>query len=386
MLRGSENSQNQVLAAIGSAVVLCALLAALVVEVNPFSGRPEGQMSIAIETPYLGQGVEVGTQMVLHGVKVGQVQNVTSLPGGGVRLATDLDKRPVAGLTDTMAIDFRPINYFGVPGINIIPSPGGQALHDGSKISVVPAGNFTIPELLTQLGDISRSALTPRLITVVDRVTRYTDGLDPLFESMLMATRAVADVQKVPTARLLANSATAVAALPPFADAVVDAGIRSFDSQYSPVPNGSAIAVSDKLTQRPPFNEGFRNPTLAEAPSWFFYENYKAFLELAANGLFLSVGTLANSHVDDLLPLVTGIKSLSNTAPALLRPNDIAKTLAEARSRLETLFGGNGEQRALRVRILLDSLPGMAVPLGVIMENRPGVQPGTSQAEVRGRQ
>jgi hypothetical protein len=68
-----------------------------------------------------------------------------------------------------------------------------------------------------------------------------------------------------------------------------------------------------------------------------------------------------------LYPLITGIKALTDVTPPLLRPQDIAQKLAELRSRFEKLYAGNGDQRAISVRILLDSLPGVAAPLGIAM-------------------
>ncbi len=367
MLRGSEQTQNRVLALIGTAVVFVVIVVVLFVVSNPFGGRRPDQMSLTIRTPFVGQGVEVGTAVVLHGVEVGHVTNIASIPGGGVRLATDLQQRPVDGLTDSMNIDFRPINYFGVPGVNIIPGPGGQALRDGSEISLVPAGNFTLSELLSQLGDVAAGALTPKLIEVVDRATRYTDGLNPLIETLVIATTAVADEQRVPTAQLLANTAAISTAFPSFADALVDAGTRLISYNYQPglsVTQQSAAASGPKLS--PPFLTEVLTPNLQDESQEYFDNVYKVGFYLAAEGLFLSVGTLLSSHVDDLLPLIDGIKSLSDTVPPLLRPEDLAQTLAEVRSRFETLFGGNGEQRALQVRVLLDSFPAVAAPLGIV--------------------
>lgn len=138
MLRGSQKRQDSILTLVGTAVLLCVVLAMLAVVIEPFSGPPPDRISVAIDTPFVGQGVEAGTAVVLHGVEVGKVTSVALSPGGGVRLAIGLQRGPVAGLTDKMNIDFRPINYFGVPGVNIIPAPGGQAVRDGTEISVMP--------------------------------------------------------------------------------------------------------------------------------------------------------------------------------------------------------------------------------------------------------
>jgi hypothetical protein len=366
MLRGSSKYQERVLAITGTVVVLCIALVAFFVVANPFGGRPEDQFSIAINTPYVGQGIEVGTAVVLHGVKVGQVINVTNTAGGGVRLATDLQKQPLQGLTNTMNIDFRPINYFGVPGINLRPSSSGQELRDGSEITLVPNGNFTLSELLSRLGDVSKASLTPQLIKVIDRVTRYTDGLNPLFETAVTVTQALADVQTVPTEQLLANTSSIAAAFPGFTDSAIEASARITD--YSYYPGQTFPPASTSVTKlSAPYLEGVQTPNLADETEDYFQKTHIAFLKVAADGLFAAVGKLLYSHVDDLYPLITGIKALTDVTPPLLRPADIAQKLAELRSRFEKLYAGNGDQRAISVRVLLDSLPGVAAPLGIAL-------------------
>jgi hypothetical protein len=364
MLRGSSKYQDRVLAVTGTVVLLCIALVAFFVVANPFGGRSDDHFSIAINTPYVGQGVAVGTAVVLHGVKVGHVTNVTNTAGGGVRLATDLEKRPLQGLTNTMNIDFRPINYFGVPGINLVPNTGGQELRDGSEISLVPNGNFTLSELLSQLGNVSEASLTPQLIKVIDRVTRYTDGLNPLFETAVTVTQALADVQTVPTEQLLANTSSIAGAFPEYIDSAIEASTRITDYGYYPGQTFPPASTSVAKLQYP-YLEGVQVPNLADRTDDDFQKTDIAFIKVAADGLFAAVGKLLYSHVDDLFPLITGIKALTDATPPLLRPADIAQKLAELRSRFEKLYAGNGDQRAVSVRILLDSLPGVAAPLGI---------------------
>jgi hypothetical protein len=364
MLRGSSEYQKRVLLAIGVAVLLSVALVVSLIVLNPFGGRPENEFSVAISTPYVGQGIEAGTAVVLHGIKVGQVTNVTNTAGGGVRLLTDLQTQPVQGITDSMNIDFRPINYFGVPGINLLPNPGGKALRDGSEINLSPKGNFTLSQLLSQLGEVSAASVTPQLINVIDRATRYTDGLNPLFETAITVTRTVDEAQTVPTERLLANASSAIGKFPPFTEAVVTAGTRFIDYNWYPEKNyGSAASSGPKLTF--PFMQGTKVENLADESEAYFRRSAYHTTDLLANGLFNSVGKVLMSHVDDLFPLISGIKAITDTGPVLLRPQDIAQRLAELRSRFETLYAGNGQQHAISVRILLDSLPGVAAPLGI---------------------
>jgi hypothetical protein len=112
-------------------------------------------------------------------------------------------------------------------------------------------------------------------------------------------------------------------------------------------------------------------PNLGDIPDDYFQDHFVAGLTTVQDGVFAAVGKLVSSHVDDLLPLISGIKTITDTGPVMLRPADIAEKLAELRSRFETLYAGNGDQHAISVRILLDSLPGVAAPLGVVTESTP---------------
>lgn len=371
MLRGSEKDQNRILTFIGLAVLLAIVLTVVVVVANPFGGDAgRDRLSIVINTPYVGQGVESGTAVVLHGVEVGQVSRVENRVGGGVRLVADLDSTPTQGLTDAMKFDFRPVNFFGVTGVDLQPGQGGNPLRDGSEVTALPTGNHTLSQLLSQLGDVSKASLTPRFISVIDRVTRYTDGLNPLFETAITVTRAIADVQTVSTEQLLANTASVTAAVPEFLDAAIEANRRILDYNYYP---GQTFSPAATIPQRlsPPYLEGVKMPNLADETEEYFQAAPIGFAKVASAGLFAAVGKLESTHVDDLFGLVTGLKAVTDVTPPLLRPVDIAQKLAELRSRTEKLYAGNGEQHAISLRIVLDSLPGVAAPIGITAEATP---------------
>lgn len=370
MLRGSAKRQERVLLSIGGAVLAGIVLAAYFIIVDPFGGRAKGLYSVVISTPYVGQGVEAGTAVVLHGVKVGQVTNVVNTADGGVQLDTDLQTQPTEGLTNSFDIDFRPINYFGVPGINLEPKPGGQALRDGSRIALTPSGNFTLSELLNQLGNVSQASLTPQLIRVIDRVTRYTDGLNPLFETAVTVARAVEAVQTEPTEDQLRRVTLAAAAVPAFTNETIIAGRRILDYSYYPGQVRKPSASSAPKLEFP-FLTDVDTPNIGDISQDFYDKHWDTFLNLAQNGLFGAVGKLLNSHVDDLSPLISGIKAITDTGPVLLRPQDVAQKLSELRSRFENLYAGNGTEHAISVRILLDSLPGVAAPVGITTEGAP---------------
>lgn len=343
LLRGSAESETRTLTIIGAFVVLCCVAVASFMMYSPFRGRPNDMMSVAINTPYIVQGVVKGTAMVMHGVQVGEVTAVTSLPGGGARLNADLRKAPVEGLTDTMAIDFRPANYFGVTGINITPGIGGQALRDGAHIDTVPKGNFTLQALLTRLGQLSTGVLTPKLIDVIDRVTRYVDGLNPLIETLLITADAVAKVQKTSTARLLTNTTGIAVATPSFLNETTNLG--------------DAVSHGD---------DNWLHSGIGDFSQQDYVNQLLPTFELTSKHLFGAIGKLESAHVHDLLPLVNGIQALTDTVPPLVRPEGFAQMLVELRSRFELMYGGTPEQRALKVRIVLDTLPGVAAPVDAI--------------------
>jgi hypothetical protein len=328
---------------VGVAFFTCVAVAVLVMAANPFGGQPAENISITIDTPYVGQGVAAGTDVVMNGVAVGQVTSISSLATGGVRLDAQLQKKPIAGLTDTMRIDFRPINYFGVTGINIIAGSGGQALRDGMQIATVPEGNHTLQALLSRLGEVSTGVLTPQLIGVIDRATRYTDALNPLVETALIAADAVAQVQTVSTELLLAHAAGISVVLPSAVDSLL----------YT----GSELVHDNRNIQR----RGHGDYTDDEWQNLFIPT-----VELAAGQLFNAIGQVLSSHTGDLIPVTDSLKAITAVVPPLIRPEGFAQTLAELRTRFEKMYGGTAEQPAVQVRVILDRLPGVAAPLNAM--------------------
>ena len=333
--KASEQSERRIATAVGIVVVFCAAAAALFAYLDPFGGRGKNQIDIVIESSYGGRGVKDGTALLMHGVQVGEVTSVTSLPGGAVRVAAVMDRGPAARLTDTMGIDFRAANYFGVTGINLRPGTGGQALTNGSFIKTTPAGNFTLQVLLSQLGEISHGVLTPHLIEVIDKATSYTDGLDPLIETVLFASETLAHVQTVSTARLLTNTTGISVAFPGFISAATNLG------------------------------ESVHQPLTGHSKDW--YDNLVGpTIDLVSSHFFGAVGHLESSHSTDLAPLTDMVKTLTDVVPGILPPDSIADTARELRTLLERIFSGPPDRRAVNVRVVLDSLPGVAAPLAAI--------------------
>ena len=353
----SAEAEARRLTTIGVAVLLTFAAVSLFLVVDPFGRHQQNHMAVVMDLPYVGQGVAIGTPLTMHGVTVGKVTSVSSLPSGEVRLNANLESAPTSALTDTLGVDFRPANYFGVTGINLVPGEGGQPLRDGGQITTVPSGNFTLQALLSRMGEITGGVVTPKLVDVINRATTYTDGLNPLIESMLTVADSVAKVQTVSTEQLMRNATGISVAFPSFVDAATAAGYGfnqgsgfvTFNVDGRPALPQDMVAVPDQ-------------PHTAE----FWQTRSKATLDLIANSFFGSLGKLLSSHTSDLLPVVNVIQTLTDTVPGLITPTGLADTMVELRTRFEKLYSGSPEQRALQVHIVLEQIPGVQAPINAM--------------------
>ncbi|WP_171508226.1 MlaD family protein [Mycolicibacterium fortuitum] len=371
LLRVTEEAESRILARTGAAFVLCMVgVFAVYFAVKPFT-KTKNVISVAIESPYVGQGVASGTPVIMHGVKVGEVTAVSNLPTGGVQLNADLNNMATTGLTDAMGIDFRPANYFGITGINLVPADGGQPLRTGAQISVTPKGNFALQQLLYRLGELSNDVVTEQLISVVERATRYTDALNPLLETMIIATTSVTDVQTVSTAQLLRNTTGVNVALPGILDALVNTAHMWVTSEM-----GTGFNAEENIKNNPYVStyDDARMAYYKEAlhlmetdPDKFVFGRWGEWLVGAKTDLFGPVGYLLSSHMYELFPVVDQLRVLGDVVPKLAPAKDIKDTLSELRSRFERMYAGSGDQRALQVRVILDVLPGVAGPLGLAL-------------------
>jgi hypothetical protein len=368
----SEKSEKRILTTVGIVLVVSALVAlALLYFVNPFDRQPRGYISLSIDTPYVGEGVADGTPVIMHGVKVGQVSAVTNRPGGGVQIDAQVRSASAKGLTDAVGIDYRPSNYFGVTGINLLPKDGGQPLRSGAHLTISPDGNFALQALLYRLGGLTHDVINPRLISVIERGTRYTNGLTPLLETMLIVGRAVADVQTVSTERLLRNAAGVSVGAPAFINSVAETVDQSLHSGLSDV----SYSLADPLFQHyvTTYDDQLKRHYDSELKlaqtdmDTFVYGSVKEFFDAAATDLFVKVGNILSSHTYDLFPVVEGLRSVTSVVPKIINADGIGSTLRELHSRLVHMYEGSGDQRAMQVKIVLDEIPAIAAPLGLVV-------------------
>ena len=372
LLRASEESETRTLTRMGAAVAVIGLVVVAVLYWRSSTeGPPKDTISVAIDTPFVGQGVASGTPLIMHGVQVGEVTGLKSFPDGHVRLNTNLQRRPIAGLTDSMGIDFRPANYFGVTGIALFPGQGGQPLRNGAALKITPKGNFALQALLYRLGELTHSVLSQRLISVLDRSTRYVDALTPLLETMITVSTTVTNVQTVGSAQLLRNATGINVALPGIMDTLIDVGDKFLKADLGV---GFNIAKSDKENPYLPYyndamlrNYRDAQKMFAETPDKYVDGRFAEWMRGASTDLFLKVGELESKHIAELFPIVDQIRTVASVVPKLVPAGDIATTLREVRERLERMYAGSGDQRALQVRVILDSFPAVDAPLNLAL-------------------
>jgi hypothetical protein len=377
LLQTSTESETRILTNIAAGTVLCVvLITAISLVAHPFGRKSGDVISVAIETPYVGEGVAVGTPVILHGVKIGQVVSVSSISGGGVRLRTDLQQGPTRGLTDDMGIDYRPSNYFGVTGINVIPAQSGRPLQSGMQISITPKGNFSLQALLYRLGELSNGVFNQRLVSVIERATRYVDGLNPLLETALIVGTSVAKVQTVSTERLLRNTTGVSVAFPGIIDALIYTGNNFLHTTYVDFDPDEYkkhwriyTSFDDRHIKRYEMYSRIAQET--KNTDEFYSKVWLPLYGAVATDLFSVIGYLEGSHINDLFPVLESVRALTDTVPKIVSPENFAYTVTELRKRFERMYAGSGDQRALQVRIILDRLPGVAAPLGLAMGSAP---------------
>jgi hypothetical protein len=197
------------------------------------------------------------------------------------------------------------------------------------------------------------------------------DALDPLLETMITVSTTVTNVQTVSTQQLLRNATGINVALPGIMDILIDTGDKFLETSLGTGFNAEADLKGNPYV--PFYDEGMRKQydearhLLESNPDEFVYGRFKEWMRGASTDLFAKVGQLEWSHIYELFPIVEEIRTLTDVVPKLVPAGDIAYTLREVRTRLEHMYEGSGDQRALQVRVILHALPGVAGPLNMAL-------------------
>ncbi|MBQ9055206.1 Mce family protein [Rhodococcus sp. (in: high G+C Gram-positive bacteria)] len=340
-LRGVPGRQNRVLNSAGLAVVAVAVAVFVnAVWFYPHFREPDG-MSISIEVPFVGPGVRAGTKVILRGGEIGEVTGLDRTGMDSVRLDLALDSGQISGLTDEFDIDFRAQNYFGSTAVNLVGGVGGTPLAGGQTFDRTPIGDFTMSTMIEKGSLTVDGTLTDSMISTLNKVIRYTDGLTPLIDSGLLFADRIAQTQQEMPSELLSYFNNVLDTLPAFNRQAVDALTYIYYSKFNLLPDGS-IGVDD-----------------------VFMDEADQGLALAATQLFGQAGTLLASHGEELTPLMDIIQSLTDTVPYLLDGGATPSKLREVVARLDATFSDAPEGKQLNLRIVLDDMPALAAPLAL---------------------
>lgn len=111
LFRMTAEAEGRRLMIIGIAVVLALSAIIFLVAANLFARKPTDRVSILMDVPLVGQGVAPGTALLCTGLRSVRLPRCRSSRRQRAPDA-DLDYAPIADLTDTFGVDFRPANYF----------------------------------------------------------------------------------------------------------------------------------------------------------------------------------------------------------------------------------------------------------------------------------
>lgn len=352
-LRGTDLQQARTVNIVALVVIVVVAVAFVVmVWVRPHYEKPGG-LPLSVDVPYVGPGVGKGTKVILRGDVVGEVSTLRKTDDG-LRLGLVLTPDQIHGLTDSFAVDYRPQNYFGISAVNLVAKTGGGQLIPDTILNRVPAGDYTMSTMLEKGSLAIDGTLTTSMITTLDKVIRYTDGLTPLIQSGIVFADRVAKTQQAMPSVLLGRMDDILDVLPAFSDQAIVALYNMFDTQFNvKMPDGSR-RVDD----------------------WHM-DQADGGLYLAANNLFGAAGHLLASHKNELTPDVQLVQALTDAVPHLLDGGAALPKISGLVDRYNRAFSGAGPGRTLNLRLDLDEFPALAAPLAAT--GLPSATPGGSR-------
>lgn len=357
-VRGSGENQHRTLVTAGAAAVLVIVLTVLTAAfVYPRATAPSGT-TVHLVLPTIGPGLQKKSKVLLRGAEVGVVTEVDSTDPYSVHVDIALDDSAAASLTDAFDVDFRPANYFGTTAVNLISKTGGQSLRDGQTIHRDSAPDFTMSTMIEHGSIVVDGSLTRDAIASLNKVTDYASGLAPLVQTLIVVSDNVSRTQRQLPSILLArlNDITAV----------------------FPKTNIEALGALDAIT-----NSSFnRLPDGTRGVDKAYHDLMNRSLTVASDGLFGAIGILLGSHAAELTPVVTAVKYMTDEIPGVMGDASNMARLQEAIDGLRHSFKGPKGKQTLQLRILLDSVPGLAQTMAAMgVHTGSTAQPRTTKKE-----
>ena len=335
-LRGSDAHQARIVTiAAGVFAVVVAVIVASVVWIYPLF-RPDDSVKLTIDTPSVGPAVAAGTKVIMHGAEIGEVDEVAKTPSGDLRMSLSLRPEDIVGLTDRFDLDFRPANYFGITAVNLVNNPGGNEIRSGAEFQRTPTGDFTMSTMIEKGSIVVDGTLTDTMISTLDKMIRYADGLTPLIETGVTVADRIAQTQQQIPSELLTRMNDIVAVMPDFAHEALQMVLEVYNTKFNvPQADGTRVPDEDRFSQA---DHG---------------------LDLAANQLFGLAGALLKSHDAELVPVVGLIQEITDALPGLLAADSPAK-IAALVDRYDSVFTDNGSGKTLNLDVRLDTMPSIA--------------------------
>ncbi|MFW0787844.1 hypothetical protein AAFP35_25390 [Gordonia sp. CPCC 206044] len=179
----------------------------------------DGIIDVTFVTESVGAGVEKGTEVWRHGVKVGSVSSVERR-GDAEYVTVGLAGQDVTGVTDGLSIAYAPANLFGITQISLKSSDGGNPLRDGTTIDLTGSAatrveDATMSTLLDGLGRITDRVLTPKLAELVDKVARNSKEFTPMMQMLVGVAATVWQTQRMPLSPIIQGFGDGLKGLPP---------------------------------------------------------------------------------------------------------------------------------------------------------------------------
>ncbi|MBH0776772.1 MlaD family protein [Nocardia bovistercoris] len=320
---------------IGACAVLLTVAACVVWRVYPES-RPDSEIRVELLAETIGAGVEPGTDVRLDGVRVGSVSSITTAGQGRKSISLHLDREQLFGLTDTLSVEYAPGNLFGISTLQLNSNSGGQKLVDGSTVDLTAhtdrVTDATLAALLKSTGTLTDGVLTPKLTELLSQVSRDVEAFTPLFQAIGAMARAYTETRALEPSFLLDQYGSALAGLPP----MFTGGLKVLNAANT--------------------NEYLSDPKHIEKVDQMWTNVRLKLLPSATSTL-----RTAETHVAGLMPIIAML--LDEVSGSVSAPARSAEQLTELLARLGVAFDGP----ALRARVELDTVPGLAAPLAAVL-------------------
>ncbi|WP_308188195.1 Mce family protein [Mycobacteroides abscessus] len=166
-----------------------------------------------------------GTQVMLSGIAVGKVDTISATSQGRQLITLTLQPAKVAGLTNTLDVDYAPSNLFGISAVILKRRTGGEPLHMDQVVDLTSGRrvtDVTVGKLMRELSNSANEVFTPQLTNLMKRAATDLAAFTPTFEALVSVGRAIADTQRYPSSFLIAQYAAFIKGVATFSGSTVE--------------------------------------------------------------------------------------------------------------------------------------------------------------------